>query len=127
VALVFVEDWQHECCGAPFAVGDDVSWPLRADLDPAHLAVRLGADLAGRITDHVERHVDGVPEVRLRVRRIRAAFCADEPDPAGGNGVTSRLVPGTTVLRGVHSVGRTHEVFKDLRWLGYVVDAEPSD
>ncbi|SBT93621.1 hypothetical protein GA0115233_106740 [Streptomyces sp. DI166] len=25
---VFYEDWQMECCGTPFAVGDEVSWPL---------------------------------------------------------------------------------------------------
>lgn len=25
---VFYEDWQMECCGTPFSVGDEVSWPL---------------------------------------------------------------------------------------------------
>ncbi|MBR8641308.1 hypothetical protein KEF29_23255 [Streptomyces tuirus] len=25
---VFYEDWQMECCGKPFTVGDEVSWPL---------------------------------------------------------------------------------------------------
>ncbi|MGI5374932.1 DUF6578 domain-containing protein [Streptomyces sp. CA-251387] len=25
---VFYEDWQMECCGTPFKVGDEVSWPL---------------------------------------------------------------------------------------------------
>ncbi|MFG2962262.1 DUF6578 domain-containing protein [Streptomyces sp. NPDC048288] len=27
---VFYEDWQMECCGTPFAVGDEVSWALVA-------------------------------------------------------------------------------------------------
>ncbi|WP_406435133.1 hypothetical protein OHB00_15040 [Streptomyces sp. NBC_00631] len=27
---VFYEDWQMECCGKPFAVGDDVAWKLVA-------------------------------------------------------------------------------------------------
>ncbi|MEV6291020.1 DUF6578 domain-containing protein [Streptomyces sp. NPDC051896] len=27
---VFYEDWQMECCGTPFAVGDEVSWKLVA-------------------------------------------------------------------------------------------------
>ncbi|MGW5540088.1 DUF6578 domain-containing protein [Streptomyces sp. NPDC003998] len=27
---VLYEDWQMECCGTPFAVGDEVSWPLVA-------------------------------------------------------------------------------------------------
>ncbi|MEV0171067.1 DUF6578 domain-containing protein [Streptomyces sp. NPDC050803] len=26
---VFYENWQMECCGTPFTVGDEVSWPLR--------------------------------------------------------------------------------------------------
>lgn len=25
---VFYEDWQMECCGTPFSVGDEVGWPL---------------------------------------------------------------------------------------------------
>jgi len=25
---VYYEDWQMECCGSPFSVGDEVSWPL---------------------------------------------------------------------------------------------------
>jgi hypothetical protein len=25
---VYYEDWQMECCGTPFSVGDEVSWPL---------------------------------------------------------------------------------------------------
>ncbi|WP_217211688.1 DUF6578 domain-containing protein [Streptomyces sp. AC550_RSS872] len=25
---VFYEDWQMECCGTPFRLGDEVSWPL---------------------------------------------------------------------------------------------------
>ena len=25
---VFYEDWQMECCGTPFSVGDEVSWAL---------------------------------------------------------------------------------------------------
>ncbi|MGV9352923.1 DUF6578 domain-containing protein [Streptomyces misionensis] len=27
---VFYEDWQLECCGTPFAVGDEVTWTLVA-------------------------------------------------------------------------------------------------
>ncbi|MGV2917995.1 DUF6578 domain-containing protein [Streptomyces alfalfae] len=38
---VLYEDWQMECCGTPFAVGDEVAWPLRLDeecRDPAWAA-----------------------------------------------------------------------------------------
>ncbi|MFH8565245.1 DUF6578 domain-containing protein [Streptomyces sp. NPDC017988] len=30
---VMYEDWQMECCGEPFAVGDEVAWPLWVDGD----------------------------------------------------------------------------------------------
>jgi len=42
VDTVYVEHWQHECCGAGFAVGDEVSWPLRYDHDPDRLGRWLG-------------------------------------------------------------------------------------
>jgi hypothetical protein len=104
-----------------------VTWPLRAEPDHAHLAVRLGGDVAERVTAEVDRHADGVPQVRLRVTRIRAAFCTFEPDPVSTHGVTHRPVPGTTVLEELRRVDRTHEVLGDLHWLGYVVDAQPFD
>lgn len=25
-AMIFYEDWQMDCCGDPFAIGDDVNW-----------------------------------------------------------------------------------------------------
>jgi hypothetical protein len=25
---VFLQDWQIECCGSPFSVGDEVAWTL---------------------------------------------------------------------------------------------------
>ncbi|MER5398703.1 DUF6578 domain-containing protein [Streptomyces sp. NPDC002599] len=28
---VFYADWQMECCGTPFSVGDEVTWPLLLD------------------------------------------------------------------------------------------------
>lgn len=34
VLPVFVEDWQHECCGDDFAVGDTVAWRLLLIGDP---------------------------------------------------------------------------------------------
>ena len=127
MAVVFVETWQHECCGEPFAVGDTVTWPLVPVSEHADLAVRLGADVGGRVSSEVERHVEGVPEVRLRIQRIRAAFCAYQRDPVGTGGVTHRPVAGTTVFEGLRAVDRTHEVRGGLQWLGYVVDAEPLD
>jgi hypothetical protein len=30
-ATVWVDDWQHECCGEPFALGHEVRWLLTPD------------------------------------------------------------------------------------------------
>ena len=30
-ATVWVDDWQHECCGEPFALGQEVRWLLAPD------------------------------------------------------------------------------------------------
>lgn len=32
---MFVQDWQFECCGDPFAVGDEVAWTLLFFVEPA--------------------------------------------------------------------------------------------
>ena len=131
MALVFVETWQQECCGDPFAVGDEVSWPVVAVQDQELLAVRLGRELSGRVTACVERHAEHVEELRLRVNRIRSAFCAYEKVPGQDrrlpHGETHRPVPGTTVLRDVRAVDRGHQELEHLHWLGYVVDAQPFD
>ncbi|MEU7482378.1 DUF6578 domain-containing protein [Streptomyces sp. NPDC042319] len=34
VRRVFYEDWEMECCGTPFSVGDRVSWALNPTTDP---------------------------------------------------------------------------------------------
>jgi Family of unknown function (DUF6578) len=53
---VFVEHWQHECCGAPFAIGQTVEWTLVVDdpaggLIPEDLLVDFGAAVAGEFAE----------------------------------------------------------------------------
>ncbi|MFF4689035.1 DUF6578 domain-containing protein [Streptomyces sp. NPDC001307] len=61
---VFYEDWQMECCGTPFAVGDEVSWKLVAyDAE----AVREGRGYGAEAW--VENH--GGPD-EATVGRVRA-------------------------------------------------------
>ncbi|WP_153534695.1 DUF6578 domain-containing protein [Streptomyces sp. RB17] len=77
---VFYENWQMECCGTPFAVGDEVSWPLVAyDAE----GVREGHGYGARAW--VENH--GGPD-RPAVGRVHAVDLVHEeysfslPDPA---------------------------------------------
>ncbi len=52
---VWVDDWQMQCCGAPFSVGDEVSWTLR-EPDTAWLEAVLDKDVAGGIGGAEEHH-----------------------------------------------------------------------
>jgi hypothetical protein len=45
---VYVEGWQLECCGAPFAVGDEVEWTLMLTPDPS-LPAELLVDFSGNV------------------------------------------------------------------------------
>ncbi|MER5795042.1 DUF6578 domain-containing protein [Streptomyces sp. NPDC001980] len=105
---VFYEDWQMECCGTPFTVGDEVTWKL--------VAYEAGArrENAGYGAEAwVENH--GGPD-RPTTGRVRAVELVHEefrfrlraPDPVvaePGEGVVIRAagrgrepVPGTVVL-----------------------------
>ncbi|WP_432135707.1 MULTISPECIES: DUF6578 domain-containing protein [unclassified Streptomyces] len=85
---VFYEDWQMECCGRPFAVGDEVGWPLRP------------ADGADAPAPHVvERHGDKWPETTGRVREI--LMVTQGYAETGPGSRTWEPVPGTRSLRPV--------------------------
>ncbi|MEU6380878.1 DUF6578 domain-containing protein [Streptomyces sp. NPDC046909] len=55
---VFYEDWQMECCGTPFSVGDEVGWPL--------LLVTEGETLGGGWHDQLTKVAGPVADGVLR-------------------------------------------------------------
>ncbi|MFB6845042.1 DUF6578 domain-containing protein [Streptomyces sp. NPDC056373] len=59
---VYYEDWQMECCGTPFSVGDEVSWPLLL-VDPDTVLGGGWHDQLSEVTGSVE-DVGGVRTVR---------------------------------------------------------------
>ncbi|MFF3919402.1 DUF6578 domain-containing protein [Streptomyces sp. NPDC001852] len=48
---VFYENWQMECCGTPFAVGDEVAWPLVAH-DAEDIRQGRGYGAGARVENH---------------------------------------------------------------------------
>ncbi|MFJ7148008.1 DUF6578 domain-containing protein [Streptomyces sp. NPDC100445] len=62
---VFYEDWQMECCGTPFAVGDEVAWPLAVHGDGER-----GEDPGYGAGARVENHADVGQETLGRVHAI---------------------------------------------------------
>ncbi|MDN3263864.1 hypothetical protein QWJ26_29460 [Streptomyces sp. CSDS2] len=61
---VFYEDWQMECCGLPFAVGDEVAWPLVAVTAEERRERCYGAEA------WVENHGDRTRPAAGRVRAV---------------------------------------------------------
>ncbi|MGW0764721.1 DUF6578 domain-containing protein [Streptomyces sp. NPDC002676] len=124
---VFYEDWQMECCGTPFAVGDTVAWKLVAyDAKAPRDGVGYGAQAwvenhggpdrptAGRV-----RSVDLVRQEYLAHHDPRAV---ELPDPE----------PGTLVIRGTGRKlepvpgGRTQEPLDACpKWFDEFEDEEP--
>ncbi|MFF9116025.1 DUF6578 domain-containing protein [Streptomyces massasporeus] len=87
---VFYEDWQMECCGTPFSVGDEVSWPLLLlDADTV-----LGGGWRDQVTE-VAGPVEDVGGVRMVQEEtgLPVALGADpdaEEDPRPQPGSRSR-------------------------------------
>ncbi|MET7915074.1 DUF6578 domain-containing protein [Streptomyces avermitilis] len=77
---VYYEDWQMECCGTPFSVGDEVSWPLLLMDADDMLAGDWERELS-RIVGSVEAVPDEYGDV---FRTLRAG-------PPGGLGLTAAL------------------------------------
>ncbi|KUJ37204.1 hypothetical protein ACZ90_69760 [Streptomyces albus subsp. albus] len=72
---MFYPDWEMECCGRPFSVGDEVTWPL-VRLDPADPLRPAPADAATGELYEFAGHGGGTRfgervELAGRVRRIQ--------------------------------------------------------
>ncbi|MEV3972635.1 DUF6578 domain-containing protein [Streptomyces sp. NPDC050698] len=85
---VYYEDWQMECCGTPFSVGDEVRWPLLL-VDPQTVLGGGWHDQLTQIAGPVE-DVGGVRMVREETG-LPVALAADpdadedrRPEPGGG-------------------------------------------
>jgi hypothetical protein len=108
---VWVDQWQQECCGEPFAVGDTVEWnlePMVEEVRAFHRAM-LGDEVADQITDAEERHGpsdadddSGLPLVRGIVRSIERVCYTQDPrylaSEDTGEDVPPAIVQGSLVI-----------------------------
>lgn len=121
MVTVWVDGWQLECCGEPFAVGQEVSWVLR-DLDREWLASFLGGGLAGSVDKAEEHHgnePEGVPPTVGTVVSIEAVHCRYAPLSPDVNGLHPVAGSGTTVsVRNTAVAGQDRG---DLTFVGYLV------
>lgn len=117
-----------ECCGDPFAVGDDVTWFLDDRTDREWCETVLGPDVAGRITHAEEHHGDGgeLPERSGRVVSIAGAWCDYAPTTTDQRFL--HPVPGSSVLVPVDRADDEGGAAPGgLSFVGWVVDLELTD
>ena len=127
---VWVDGWQLQCCGEPFAVGEDVRWTLVERPFEQVLTDRTGRREVVVLT-HAEEHHGDAPEdtpVTGRVRRVLAVTWEYAPVP--GSARTFAPVEGS---------GGTQELYRVDGWeselpsggprgfAGYVVDLDVRD
>ena len=128
--LVWVDAWQMQCCGDPFAVGSRVAWTL-SEPDREWLASVLGDDAARRVT-HREEHHGGLPDDTAAtvgfVTRIRAVSSGFGPDPSGVGATPVHVpVPGTASVVDVSDADGWHPETDDVRFTGYLVDVRRAE
>ncbi|RFA17136.1 hypothetical protein B7R22_00945 [Subtercola boreus] len=117
--FIWVDGWQHECCGDPFSVGDDVTWAVNG-ADKKWLSATLGTGLAESIR-YSEEHHDGPTSrtVNATVLGIKAAHCSyGTPDPQMK---ISRPVVGSTVLQAMTSTPSETPRLAKKDFAGYIV------
>ncbi|TAL43391.1 MAG: hypothetical protein EPN91_06545 [Salinibacterium sp.] len=81
---VFYEEWQMQCCGTPFSVGDSVSWtaiPAGSHFVEDFGSIE-GADIAWYEEHHQEpgTQVERVGGMVVSIRAIRQEFGPLSPD-----------------------------------------------
>ncbi|WP_407342171.1 DUF6578 domain-containing protein [Pengzhenrongella phosphoraccumulans] len=123
--LIWVDGWQMQCCGQPFAVGTHVEWRLNDAPDVDWLETALDPVIARRISYSEEHHDDPPGDHPLRqgtVVAIQGAFCRYAPTSLDER--TLYPVAGSAVLREVSRADGDVRDESGERFNGYVVEVE---
>lgn len=111
-----------QCCGEPFAVGDEVSWTL-CDADGEWLNMIFGEKPAIVVDKQEEHHggiAEGTPATIGRVVAITAVHCRYAPLP-GDDVLALHPVVGSGTATSVQSADGWTRDRGDLTFVGYVV------
>lgn len=98
---MWIDDWQMQCCGDPFALDSSVTWSTFPVTDPTWWNEFLDPEVASSITDHEEHHAQDdrkLANVNGVVRSIDAVFCRFRvvdraATPIAGSGVLEARTP----------------------------------
>ncbi len=118
---VWVDDWQMQCCGESFAVGDVVSWTL-LPADPEDFADIVGDERAESIDFREEHHggEQGCAATRAEVLSILEVHCRYGVAEGAADRV-NRPVPGSAVVVPVEHADGWAESREGGSFTGYLV------
>jgi len=138
IVPVYVDGWQLECCGKPFAVGDSVAWSLELRIDTGVLPddccvddSRVKPDTRGTADGHLpgaNASVDGMavwsaPDEDMRTSiRQRHLLTAD-----WHGGVPEELPASSGVVRRIRLVTQPYESTDGIEWVPAPIEPELSD
>lgn len=121
--LVYVADWQIQCCGEEFAVGDVVTWPILAR-DRSDDLWEVDEEITGTYDSHGD---EPLPEMTGVVRRIRTMSCQYAAAPPPADPRERVAVAGTAVVEDVMAIEKWYGTGFDpdvLVFCGWLVDLE---
>jgi hypothetical protein len=127
-ARVWVDAWQMQCCGTPFADGDTVDWVLSTGYDPEWLEHVAGPEVARSVDFSEERHGPHPDDASITtgvVIAILAVRCRFEPDPDGPPNQW-HPVRGSGQLTLTHTADGWETEEGGLHFNGYIVDLAAS-
>lgn len=121
---MWVDAWQMQCCGDPFAVGETVSWKL-SPADHEWLDAVVGTTLSQSVQWKEQRHdlSDGVPETAATVREIQLVRCRYAP--TAGDPRTLYPVQESAELTPVDSADGLETDNGGASFVGYLVTLRP--
>jgi hypothetical protein len=121
--LVWVSDWEVQCCGVPFGVGDQVDWRLSRGDDTTLLetvAGPVGRDVTSFYDHHSQDDSPPAP-CRLLIREISAVYCRYAQR---SRSPVRTPAAGSARIESRRSVNGWEPDRDGLRFVGYLVSAE---
>ena len=111
VLTVWMADWQLQCCGTSFSVGETVEWTLAPVDDPDTVPLPWGVKLAATVTHSEDHHglllPDDAPRMAGTVATIRAVH------GRSGSGAVTTVVASANGWEPDHA---------GARFLGYLIE-----
>lgn len=126
--LVYVSDWEIQCCGEDFAVGDRVEWPVLPVTGVEAYEPLLGPEVAPTLWGRYASHEDEEPpRVSGTVRGIRTVACRMAPLPPPADQRELHTVPGSGRFEPIDAIDMwldLHGHPSGLHFTGWLVDLD---